>query len=363
MTETQDMNVHTEQFEKIPLDLIDVTDLQTRSSLGDLTEMAASITSRGVQEPVLVKALETGRFELFVGNRRFEASKMAGKSEIPALVHNGGTSRQLMLELNMLENVQREDLNPIDEARGFEKLQKEFGMTDDQLCEKLGINKKRLRDRKRLLKMTDVVQEALLQDRIPLAAAYVIDRLPKDRQGKFVQIAEELRGARLVKMVDKELEKIKTKAEKEAKEKEPVDPDKAAVTALVKGIRQAGQIVCNGLGYDDDQKGAVKRVNFRPLDEDDLHVVAKLFDDCADRVPDNVDINDMAKKEIVEAVEGPLCLNVEWPIVRQGLIDMVMARAQELAIEQAADGRPKITFAIAKEAIEEFFEAPELPEE
>ena len=349
------------QFQKVSIDQIDVTDLQMRSSLGDLSEMTASIKSRGVQEPVLVKKTAQGRFELFVGNRRLEASKLAEATDIPAIVYSRrAITRQGMLELNLLENVQRDDLNPIDEARGYEKLKKDFNLEDDELCEKVGIKKKRLKSRMRLLKMTDVVQEALLHDRISLKSASEIDRLPKDLQGKYVRIAEDLKGARIEKLVNKELDKIAKKAEGEGEsEKPPVDDQKEFLKTLIRTIRSAGQVVANGLGYDDEEKQKLKDVNFRALDVDDVQVVAKTFDDLADLVPDNIDVNEKAEKEIISAVEGPRALNVEWPAVRQGLIAMVMERAQEIAIEKAKDKnkRPKVTFAISKEAIEEFFDS------
>jgi len=353
------------ELQTIQLDAIDVTDLQTRSDMGDLTDLAASIRSQGVREPVLVKAMDSGRYELFVGQRRLEASKLAEKASIKAIVYpRRAVTRQQMLELNLVENVQRDDLNPVDEARGFEQLQKEFGLTDDELIERLGIKKKRLRDRKRLLKMSDVVQEAVLQCRITLKAAYEIDRLPKDRQGKYVRIAEELKGERLTKMVDKELEKIRNKADGKDKKTEPTDAEKAHITELVRTLRKAGQVVCGSLGYDDAERQRVKEVNFRPLEPDDLKVVTKLVDDVADQVPEDIDVNDKADAEIVAAVEGPRPLNVEWPLVRQGLVAMVAARAREIAKEKAGKGkRAKVTFAIAKEAIDEFFEEAEAPAE
>jgi len=346
------------EFQTIKIDKVDVMDMQTRSNLGDLTDLTASIAARGVQEPVLVKALDSGRFELFAGQRRLESSKKAGLTDIPALVHpRRKVTRQMMLELNMVENVQRDDLNAIDEAKGFEKLQTEFGLSDDEVCSRLGIKKKRLKDRKRLLKMADVVQEAILNCRITLKAAFEIDRLPKDRQGKFVRIAEELKGGRLTKMVDKELEKIENKAGAKDK-KPPPDKDKAAVTEMIRTLRKAGQVACNGLGYDDMKKQRVKEVNFRLLEMDDLKVVTQFVDDIADQVPDDVDCNEKAEAEIVAAVEGPRALNVEWPTVRAGLVDMVMRRAREKAFDNASGSgkRPKITFAVAKEIIDKFFE-------
>ncbi len=334
---------------------IEASDLQVRSTLGDLTELASSIKELGLQEPVLVKDVGNGAYALFAGNRRFEASKMAEKKDIRALVYDRDTSTKLMYTLNFVENFQREDLNPIDEARGFERLKSAFGLSDDEIRVQVGVSKKVLRERKRLLEMSDLIQEAVLQDRIPLRAAFEIDRLPKDLQGKFVTMAEELKGERIAKLVDKALKKIEAKSEN--KPDPAPDPEKSAITELVRTARKAGQIMCNGLGYEDEKKQRVKEVNLRLLEFDDLKIITQLFDDCADRVPDGISFNKKAEEEIVSVVETSKGLDVESPVVRQALIKSIVERCEEVAIEKSEESgkRPKVTYAIAKAAIEEFY--------
>lgn len=339
-------------------------DFNPRTELGDLSDLVASIQSVGVREPILVKDRENaeGEVEVFAGFRRLAASREAGQKTVPCLVHpRRSITRQMMLMLNMTENVHREDLNPVDEARGYEKLQKEHGMTPDEISEKLGVKKGRVTQRMRLLKLSDVVKEAVLYGKITVKAALEIDRLPKERQGKFVTTAEDLQGARLKALVDKELEKIHKAADRPEKT-EAAPADSAAVTELVRGIKKSGAVMCNGLGCEQEEAERFKSVNWRLLEIDDLKSVATVLDKCADAVPDDIDVNDKAEAEITEIVGGRkgFELDVESPVVRHALIASIRARAIQIAAEKAVDGkRPRVTFAIAEEAIAEFFDAVE----
>lgn len=342
-------------------------DFNTRTDLGDLTDLKSSIEAVGVREPILVKDRENneGEYEVFAGFRRLEASKLAGKKTIPAMVYaRRDVTRKDMLVLNVTENIQREDLNPVDEAEAYQRMKEQHSMTVEEICTQCGVRKARVQQRMRLLKMSDVVREALRSNRIQVNAATEIDRLPKDRQGKFVELAEELSGVRLHSLVDKELEKIRKKADSGDAVPAADDDDKPTVktTELARMIRKCSQVVCNGLGYDDETKTRVKDVNFRLLEEFDMEIMAKFFDDLADAVPEDLDFNEKGSEEIASAVEGMgnATLDIESPIVRQALIKSVKARAEEIAREESDAGkRVKVTYAIAKRAIQEFVVAPE----
>lgn len=342
-------------------------DFNPRTELGDISELTESIKAMGVREPVLVKDLENadGEVELIAGFRRLAASQAAEKKTIPCLVHpRRSVTRVMMLMLNMTENVQREDLNPVDEARGYERLYKEHGLTADEISEKLGVKKTRVTQRLRLLKLSDVVKEAVLYAKITVKAALEIDRLPKDRQGKFIAKAEDLQGARLKALVDKELEKIHQQADRPEKNAEQPS-ESAAVTELVRGIKKSGSVMCNGLGLSAEDAEQFKAVNWRLLEADDLKSVSKVFDGVADAVPDDIDINEKSVAEITEVVEGRpnMVLDIEAPAVRQALLAAVTARAKEIAQEKSEGGkRARVTFAIAEEAILEFYDAVETPE-
>ena len=119
---------------EIPLDQIDPNPFQTRSQVNEeqLAELAASITANGVVQPVLVRPLANGRFQLIAGERRWRASKLAGKATIPAILRQ--VSDEQAMEITIVENLQRADLNPMEQARAFERLSREFHMTQEQMA-------------------------------------------------------------------------------------------------------------------------------------------------------------------------------------------------------------------------------------
>ena len=110
---------------EIPIDDIDRNPFQTRTHLNEieLAELAASITSNGVVQPILVRPLASGRFQLIAGERRWRASQLAGKKTIPAILRQ--VSDEQALEITIVENLQRADLNAMEQARAFERLSRE----------------------------------------------------------------------------------------------------------------------------------------------------------------------------------------------------------------------------------------------
>src|ERR1035437_2458581 len=117
---------------EIPLDQIDRNPFQTRSHMNEdqLAELAASITANGVVQQILVRPLANGRFQLIAGERRWSASQLAGKTTIPAILRQ--VSDEQAMEITIVENLQRADLNPMEQARAFERLSREFHMTQEQ---------------------------------------------------------------------------------------------------------------------------------------------------------------------------------------------------------------------------------------
>ena len=107
---------------EIPVDQIDPNPFQTRSQVNQeqLSELAASIAANGVVQPVLVRPLANGRFQLIAGERRWRASQMAGKATVPAMLRQ--VSDEQAMEITIVENLQRADLNPMEQARAFERL-------------------------------------------------------------------------------------------------------------------------------------------------------------------------------------------------------------------------------------------------
>jgi ParB family chromosome partitioning protein len=143
---------------EIPLDQIDRNPFQTRSSLNEeqLAELAASITANGVVQPVLVRPQANGRFQLIAGERRWQASKRAGKETIPAILRQ--VSDEQAMEITIVENLQRADLNPIEQARAFDRLSREFHMTQEQMAARTGKDRASVANFLRLLKLPAEIQ-------------------------------------------------------------------------------------------------------------------------------------------------------------------------------------------------------------
>jgi ParB family transcriptional regulator, chromosome partitioning protein len=143
---------------EIPLDQIERNPFQTRTHVDEeqLAELAASITANGVVQPILVRPLASGRFQLIAGERRWRASQVAGKATIPAILRQ--VSDEQAMEITIVENLQRADLNPMEQARAFERLSREFHMTQEQMALRTGKNRASVANFLRLLKLPGGVQ-------------------------------------------------------------------------------------------------------------------------------------------------------------------------------------------------------------
>ena len=143
---------------EIPLDQIDRNPFQTRTQVNEeqLAELAASITANGVVQPILVRPQANGRFQLIAGERRWKASKLAGKETIPAILRQ--VSDEQAMEITIVENLQRADLNAMEQARAFERLSREFHMTQEQMAVRTGKDRATVANFLRLLKLPASVQ-------------------------------------------------------------------------------------------------------------------------------------------------------------------------------------------------------------
>ncbi len=143
---------------EIPLDRIDRNPNQTRTAFDEakLAELAQSIAATGVVQPVVVREVPGGRYQLIMGERRWRASQIAGKSTIPAIVRQ--VSDEQAMEMTIVENLQRADLNPMEQARAFERLSREFKMTQEQMAQRTGKDRTSISNFLRLLKLPDDIQ-------------------------------------------------------------------------------------------------------------------------------------------------------------------------------------------------------------
>jgi ParB family transcriptional regulator, chromosome partitioning protein len=143
---------------EVALDLIEPNPYQTRSRVNEeqLAELAASISSNGVVQPILLRPLSNGRFQLIAGERRWRASRLAGKSTVPAILRQ--VSDEQAMEITIVENLQRADLNPMEQARAFERLSREFHMTQEQMAQRTGKDRATVANFLRLLRLPSSVQ-------------------------------------------------------------------------------------------------------------------------------------------------------------------------------------------------------------
>lgn len=127
-----------------------------------LQELAESIRQHGILQPLLVRELPDDGYELIAGERRLRAAQIAGLSEVPVIIHNGATnSADERLQLSLIENLQRADLNPVEEARAIRRLLEEFGLTQEAVAERLGKGRVSVANAVRLLGLPDAALSAV----------------------------------------------------------------------------------------------------------------------------------------------------------------------------------------------------------
>jgi len=147
--------------QEIPVDSIDPNPYQTRRRINEaaLEELTESIRASGVVQPVVLRPIANERYQLVAGERRWHASKRAGKATIPAVVRQ--ISNEQAMEITIIENLQREDLNPMEQARAFERLSREFSLTQEQIASRTGKDRASVANFIRLLKLPESVQNSL----------------------------------------------------------------------------------------------------------------------------------------------------------------------------------------------------------
>lgn len=167
---------------ELRLDSIAPNPLQPRAQFDDaaLDELAQSIREHGVLQPVVVRRRDADRYELIVGERRLRASRLAGRSTIPAIVQE--CSDRDMLLLALIENIQREDIGPVEQARAYRRMTDDFGMTQDEIARSVGKSRQAVGNAMRLLSLPDAVLAALEADRITEGHARLLVPLEPELQ-------------------------------------------------------------------------------------------------------------------------------------------------------------------------------------
>ncbi len=180
-------NLETEatEYRMVSTDLLRPNPSQPRKQFEQsaLEELAESIKQNGVIQPLVVRR-ENGGFEIVAGERRWRAAKIAGLGELPVVIRTA--TEQEVVELTLIENIQREDLNPIEEAEAYEKLTERFGLTHDAIAAKTGKNRSVVTNRLRLLKLSRNVREALVSGSITTGHAIALLAAPSPEEMDFL---------------------------------------------------------------------------------------------------------------------------------------------------------------------------------
>lgn len=160
-----------EKIWRIPTTLIIASEDQPRKQFNDETivELAQSIKEKGILQPLIVTERKDGKYDLVSGERRLRASKIAGQATVPAVVKSFEGSEKL--EVALIENIQREDLNALDEAFAYKRLIEEFGMTQDEVGKKVGKSRPDISNKVRLLDLPEEIKKALRDGEITMGKA------------------------------------------------------------------------------------------------------------------------------------------------------------------------------------------------
>jgi ParB family chromosome partitioning protein len=153
---------------------------RTRMDEGSLYELAESIRSQGVMQPILVRPVGAGHYEIIAGERRYRAARLAGLASVPVLVKDVADEAAAVMAL--IENIQREDLNPLEEAQGLQRLVSEFKLTHEQAAQAVGRSRSAASNLLRLLNLADPVQQMLMAGDLDMGHARALLALPAAQQ-------------------------------------------------------------------------------------------------------------------------------------------------------------------------------------
>jgi ParB family chromosome partitioning protein len=173
---------------RVPVELIERSRFQPRGEINheSLADLADSIRVQGLMQPVVVRPLPGAggatRYELIAGERRWRAAQMAGLSEVPVVVRD--VPDDVALALALIENIQRENLSPLDEARALERLVVEFGMTHERAAEAVGRSRTAVSNLIRLLELDDAVKQRLSAGELDMGHARALLALPRSQQAQ-----------------------------------------------------------------------------------------------------------------------------------------------------------------------------------
>lgn len=236
-----------------------------------LNELADSIREHGVLQPLLVRSLPGGSYQLVAGERRWRASRMAGLQEVPVVIRE--MDEEQAMEIALIENLQREDLNAIEEATGYKQLMERYGMTQEQVAKRVGKSRPAIANALRLLNLPQKVMDMVGEGEVSPGHARAL--LAFDDQDRIVEIAQKVKtGKYSVRDIERMAKNQDEKKEKAAKApEEPAWGGKSAFLtemeiAMSMEMGRKVRIIPNG-------EGGTLQIQF--WDEEDLKSLAEKF--------------------------------------------------------------------------------------
>lgn len=252
----------------IKISLIDPKSDQPRKYFDKeaLEQLSASISENGVLQPILVRAYGEGRYQIIAGERRFRASKLAGLSEIPAIVLDHDDKKTA--EIALIENVQREDLNPLEEAMGYKALAEDYGMTQEELSQRVGKSRSAIANTLRLLDLPDEILTLVASRELSAGHARTLLGV-KDKDDMILLAQRAVEDDLSVRVLEDEVKKINKPKKEEPEEEIPV----------VDYFRELEIKVQSHLGrkVKIDGKGRKKTITLSYEDNEDLDEILKLL--------------------------------------------------------------------------------------
>lgn len=178
-----------DRLQNLEIALLQPGKYQPRSNMDQaaLENLAESIKTQGIMQPILVRTIGMDHYEIIAGERRWRAAQLAGLTEVPAIIRE--VTDDAALAISLIENIQRENLNPLEEAMGIQRLINEFGMTHQTAAEALGSSRSAISNLLRLLNLTEPVQEMMMQGKIDMGHGRALLALEPAQQ---IQIANKI---------------------------------------------------------------------------------------------------------------------------------------------------------------------------
>jgi len=218
-------NIDQSRVEEVFIDQIEANPFQPRVNFDDdaLKELAKSIQEKGIIQPVTLRKIKAEKYQIVTGERRWRASKLVGLKKIPAVIRN--FDDQEMLEVALIENIQREDLNPIEEAAAYKEMIDNFGITQAELAKQVGKSRSNVSNMIRLLKLAEKVKNHLQQGAITIGHARALLSLEKE-ETQIAACENIIIQDLTVRETEKYVDKLKNpfQNEKKKKKKEELEP-------------------------------------------------------------------------------------------------------------------------------------------